>query len=339
MSLELALHLLVFDQDVDVAAVVGFAQSIAFVVVALHYVFVYHLVSTVCTVTSAIFPESTTTVKRALAQGFWSLCLWYLTNVRRVDFNVCGDAIDSESAVVLCNHQSLADHAALAHLATTVAREPLMVPRLNFFSWFTLWRVPTLKTLCNLAKNDENWELDQHLCRDTFEGVLASRHPEWIALFPEVNIWTPESHKLTQMQAGKYFLPSLVNVLYPRFSGLYNVMWAIHSIPNTFTRLYDVTVSYSGPDVPFGAVEEHAGSSIFAAPSLLEVLALRAPLTVNIHVKSRLLSRMPVKKRKIEKWLERAWVDKDKTLHLQKIGFMGQLTIDLRKSAVALSRQ
>lgn len=185
--------------------------------------------------------------------------------------------------------------------------------------------VPTLRTFFNLAKCDENWELDSLLCEKLFKPIFESGVPEWIVLFPEVNIWTQEDSNLVKKQCQKYFLPNLENVLYPRFSGFYNVMSTFDTNPNKFTRLYDITISYTRKIEPFGEVElrDHLPIPI-TPPSLLEFFTTNSDsgrnLEVNIHVKSKLLSRIPTKRRKIEKWLEKSWMEKDRILALQKLG-------------------
>lgn len=172
--------------------------------------------------------------------------------------------------------------------------------------------------MINLARSDENWELEDSLCKLMFKPILESNHPEWIALFPEVNICTQEINLLHNMQSQKYFLPVFENVLYPRFSGFYNVIFTLQSSPRTFTRLYDVTVWYTR-EKKMGSDELIDLKEQFRPPTLLECFASKSKITVQIHVKSKLLSSIPVKRSKIEKWLEKSWVDKDQRLSNEKL--------------------
>lgn len=129
------------------------------------------------------------------------------------------------------------------------------------------------------------------------------------------------------------------NVLYPRFSGAFNVMSVLDGTPNKFTRLYDVTITYSKvtTEEPFGSHEINSNMYSFTAPSLLDTFTLTSPLNVNVHLKSSLLSTVPVKRHKLEKWLEKTWVKKDRLIALQKIGYVDQLTSEIK--AQNLTRQ
>lgn len=164
-----------------------------------------------------------------------------------------------------------------------------------------VWRMPCFRVLCNMAKCDENWELDTSLLEPVFEEIQRSKFPEWIVLFPEVNIWTKEDAELQKLQCEKFYLPVLLNVLYPRFSGFYNVINALSSKSNfKFSKLYDISIIY------------HQKNRV--SPSLIGFFASEAPLTVTVHIKSKFLSRVPVKRSKLERYLEHAWVEKDRLL-------------------------
>ncbi|KAK6204641.1 uncharacterized protein RJT21DRAFT_132105 [Scheffersomyces amazonensis] len=239
----------------------------------------------------------------------------------KVKFQITGDDIDTDSAIILSNHVSLADHFVIAYLArnscTTTTdssklENSIVLPRVNFFSWFLVWRVPTWKVLFNMAKCDENWELDESLLDSVFYKVLHSRTPEWLIMFPEVNIFTHENALIQQQQSSKYCLPLLENVLYPRFSGIFNLVSAIQKSNNfKFTKIYDINLLYSR--------ESNNPKNIFITPTLFDIFTSSSPpITVHIFVKTRFLSRLPQKRSKVERYIEHAWVDKDKQLTEQK---------------------
>lgn len=210
--------------------------------------------------------------------------------------------MNHESAVLLSNHRSLVDHIVMAHLArvanASLDDNSVTLPRLNFYSWFHVWQVPTWRILFNIAKCDENWELDPTLAKRIFKKLLRSKFPEWVVLFPEVNIWSKESAELHREQSVNYYLPVFKNLLYPRFLGLYNVVTAFDKDNSKFTRMYDITIRY-------GEIE---------GPSLMEVFTTATPLQIKVHVKAKLFSRIPTKRDKLEKYLERVWVAKEKYL-------------------------
>ncbi|CUM64717.1 uncharacterized protein PRCAT00002327001 [Priceomyces carsonii] len=191
----------------------------------------------------------------------------------------------------------------------------LTLPRINFFSWFLIWSVPKIKILFNLAKCDENWELDKPLTELVFDNLFKSKRPEWIILFPEVNIWTEEASALQRRQSEKFYLPVLHNILYPRFSGFQNVISAINAKYNfKFTKLYDVTLNYYR--APKNSCTLDCLQPVNDRPrcpiSLIEAFASNSDITITVNVKTRAVARIPNKRNKLEKWLENVWIDKDK---------------------------
>lgn len=211
----------------------------------------------------------------------------------------------------------------------------LTLPRINFFTWFKLWRIPSIRVLINLAKCDENWELENTLSKIVFGKILRSKVPEWIVMFPEVNIWTDEDSSLQKIQSEKFYLPTLQNILYPRFSAFYNVVSTLNTKEySKFTQLYDVTVLYESKTTEVGKLANKPPTSAnievspsqksvnrelnLVSPSLLEIFSSRTPITIHIHVKSKRLLRVPTKRSKLEKWLENTWVEKDKFLEQWK---------------------
>lgn len=219
-------------------------------------------------------------------------------NFDRIKVTITGDQILPESAIVICNHQSLADYVFMVYLARSCGT---VHPQTNFFAWFSLWRVPTIKTLVNIFKCDENWELSPQLAEAIFRRAVISEAPEWVVLFPEVNIITPTTLYFQNLQSERYYLPRFTNVLYPRFSGLYNAAVAINIATSMkFTRLYDVTLNYDHP------------------MSLLALFSSSKRFQVRIHVKAKSLTHLPQKRSKMEKWLEKAWVEKEKQVGLME---------------------
>lgn len=230
-------------------------------------------------------------------------------NLNHVEFNISGDSITSESAIFISNHQSLVDHIAINQLArySYFTNNDLEIPMVNFFTWFLVWKTPTVRILLNLAKNDENWELDHQLSEVFFNKLITSKKTEWLVLFPEVNIFTSESSQLQKIQSQKFYLPVFNNLLYPRFSGLFNVVSTIKTNGNyKFNKLYDLTISY----YKLGESNE----KIYFCPSLLEIFSSNEKIFINIDVKFKNLTRVSNNRNKLEKWLEKTWIEKDHAL-------------------------
>lgn len=223
-----------------------------------------------------------------------------------------GDKLELESAVIISNHQSLGDHILMAFLARYVNNQEfkksnaegsnntsyfLTLPRINFFTWFSIWQIPNLNTWFNMFKSDENWEIESHLTKSLPHDQLHSKFIEWIVLFPEVNVFSERDLLLQNHSAKKYFLPPFTNVLYPRFSALANIIRGLASNNiNKFTRLYDITILYK------------------KQPSLLEFFISGNQIDVQVYIKKRLISKIPINRYKLEKYLEYTWVEKDKLI-------------------------
>ncbi|KAK6462276.1 hypothetical protein DFJ63DRAFT_152573 [Scheffersomyces coipomensis] len=302
------------ENDISLWETVVRAKAIFTLLVLAGYLFFYHFISIFCSMIHYAFPETSDEIKRIFASSFWNLCIYCLT-LNDFQFKVSGDELDPDSAILLSNHLSLADHFVMAYLAnysikktnSTNLENRIRLPRINFFSWFTIWRLPTLRIFFNMAKCDENWELDESILEVVFSEVLHSKTPEWLVLFPEVNILTEGNLLLQKQQSERLCLPVLNNLLYPRFSGIFNVVTAINKKNSfKFTKIYDITILYQRE----GCVE-----NIFRAPTLVETFASSSsPITVHIIVKARFLSRLPSKRAKLERYIEHAWIDKDKQL-------------------------
>lgn len=272
----------------------------------------YHYVSFCMSLMAIFLPDLAAYTKRLTANFLWRVCI-FLSELNRVTIECIGDEIDPFSAVLLANHQLLADYvvvAALAHKPRKDASGKKLIqreatPQVNFFTWFTLSRAPSVKTLINMLRCNENWELQLQQSDRLFRRVCASSAPEWVVLFPEVNIWTEETAYLQSIHSRRYFLPRMTLVLYPRFSSLYNTVWllrkerAFTKIPK-FTTLYDLLIVHSKP------------------VTLLEFFSCKGGHKVVVNVKQRSFQKVPLRRPKLEKWLENCWVEKNKQIRGMK---------------------
>lgn len=249
-----------------------------------------------CHFAAIFWPQKSTVAQRLKSQFYWYLAiLLMLLNI--VTVKITGDPIDLDSALLMANHQSLADHIVLAYLAQTGS--DTVVPQMNFFTWYLLWTVPCLRLCLNMFLCDENWELSRPMAKSLFLGLMRSDTSQWIVVFPEVNIWTPTSAYLQRLQETKYFLPQFDHLLYPRFPALFNAVSEVKSSGQAkFRKLYDVTITY----------QNHK------APTLAQFFASANPIQVTIHTKSILLLSIPSRRSKFESWLEKRWLEKDRRI-------------------------
>lgn len=301
----------------------------------------YLKLSVICSVVALLVPQTSESIKRLASFLFWNLCL-HLMHANGVEFAISGDELEPESSLVLANHRSLADYVVMAYLAKISVKDKtdnqsglssdllLWTPRVNFFSWFFVWRMPSLRILFNMMKCDENWELEPSLNASRLSGVFQKKSLEWIVLFPEINIFTQSSHFLQNQHSEKYFLPIFDCLLYPRFSPLYNVVQYMHWSGNfKFTKLYDLTISYHKSP----RLEDNFASQ--SPVTLMDIFSSSQKIIVHVHVKTRMITGIPLKRKKLEKWLEKVWQEKNKTL--QKLERTKFETANFEKQALQLA--
>ncbi|CAH2352620.1 hypothetical protein CLIB1423_07S03730 [[Candida] railenensis] len=80
MSKDLLSHIGMFEQDFDLATIARYTKVLYFFSVLIQYVIFYHVVSFLVDLVGPFFPEATLGVKRAVAAGFWDLCIYILVS-------------------------------------------------------------------------------------------------------------------------------------------------------------------------------------------------------------------------------------------------------------------
>lgn len=188
----------------------------------------------------------------------------------------------------------------------------IMIPKVNFFTWYELWTVPTINYFKHIFQADENWEMDGETLVSIFHRLLDSPSTDgtqWIATFPEVNIFTEKDLKMQNILGEKHYLPTFENVLYPRFGSFANAIGGLYK--TKYTRLYDITIIYYNREKTTGKIID------FKSPSLLNILGVRdsnIETVILVHIAGKFLSHIPLKRSKLEKYLESRWIKKDKLI-------------------------
>ncbi|AOA64610.1 hypothetical protein PP7435_CHR4-0245 [Komagataella phaffii CBS 7435] len=323
----------IFDKDRKFVAY-KYSHALVPLGILVFYVVIYHILSFTLIVPKLAFAETADRFRRRSAANFWRLAN-YMLKLNCVKIEITGDELEVDSAVLLSNHRSIADYIVISALAQSLedkGRPEIDLVSVKFFSWFSLWGLPNLNVFNNILSCDENWELDTSTTYNTFNPSVVSTKPEWISVFPEVNIWSAENNELLNELNEKYYLPKLQNVLYPRFSSTFNVINGLYK--SSFSKLYDITILYykkkaadpqkivkmSQTETAIqlessGEPDEMVRTTLFDSPSLLQVLGeYPSSFVVRVHVKLKALPRIPLKRKKLEKWLEKEWVEKDKLL-------------------------
>lgn len=189
--------------------------------------------------------------------------------------------------------------------------------RVNFFTWFLIWRVPGVRLLRHMMHCDENWELEQEYALAKMAKILESKFTEWVVIFPEVNIWTNESANAQQRMATRYCLPRLENLLYPRYSALYNVVQSVSLIDKCpLEDLYNISISYR--------FSNDQGEYSSANPTLFNIFCSHSSIYVLIHVSHTRIEKLPTRRSRFERYVERMWIFKDSVvgeLYRQEVVF------------------
>lgn len=188
----------------------------------------------------------------------------------------------------------------------------MLIPKINFFTWYEIWCVPTPNYFKHISQADENWELDGETLVSIFQDYLDSpgtNSTQWLTLFPEVNIFTEKDSRMQNISGERHYLPQFQKVLYPRFGGFANAIGGLYK--TKYTRLYDITTIYYTRNKITGAIVD------FKPPSLLGILGVKdnyIETVIFVHVAGKFLNRVPLKRNKLEKYLENRWIKKDKLI-------------------------
>ncbi|GME86402.1 unnamed protein product [Ambrosiozyma monospora] len=190
------------------------------------------------------FPTARISYDNTCACGFWTLCL-YILELNGVQVIITGDELELDNSLVISNHASLVDYLIFPFLTLKSIEHQfpdnkptedkidkkekkdkytklmdlreriickdltsnLLIPKMNFFTWFHIWNMPSLKLFKNISETDENWELDSNTLHSIFKNYLddsdASESPSWLVSFPEVNIFTEADLKIQSELSDK----------------------------------------------------------------------------------------------------------------------------------------
>lgn len=165
----------------------------------------------------------------------YQLCLVEMTfrneNVRVL---LTGEALDfpenletSRTSLIIANHRSIMDYTLVNFLVQGKRgipareylwdlarfREPAFVSKLKFVSWGCVTNMPTFGLLAKILSGDENVSVES----SQLKKYLQEGGDHTLAVFPEVNVLTPELRLVQRKLTKDYYLPQLNNVLYPRF--------------------------------------------------------------------------------------------------------------------------
>jgi 1-acyl-sn-glycerol-3-phosphate acyltransferase len=153
--------------------------------------------------------------------------------------------VETENAIVIANHQSMADipcMMALAHLKKSTGKT-------KFFAKYPLKWVPGIgwgMQFNNYIFLKRDWMRDANSVLNTFQTLRQDQIPFWLINFPEGTRVTPEKLTKSQAFARQRNLKVLNNLLIPRTKG---VTSTIAGLRGHFDAFYDMTIAF-GKKVP-----------------------------------------------------------------------------------------
>ncbi|CCH41206.1 putative membrane protein [Wickerhamomyces ciferrii] len=280
-------------------------------------------------------------IKLIISLWFWQ-SLIYLINKRKIKIIISGldlnndleklKILNESNCLCLSNHRSLFDFILIYYIKTLVAKKSNHAANngnttldsidLNFINWNSIWRIPSLHTIWNFLTNDENWVIQPNQLELQLNQIINQNNEltdlksNWFIHFPEVNIINDYSLALQNQQLDQYLIPKLNETLYPRFKNFNNIV-------STITKINNNTASSSSNQfknlIDFSIVYYNPLQNNFKNPNLFEILTLKQPFfIINIDIKFKLISKLPLREKKLEKWLEHLWLEKDKTIEMMQ---------------------
>lgn len=232
-------------------------------------------------------------VNRTCAQVWWGMCVLGSESLYGIRPVITGDPIpDRENAVVVANHQQMADILALMMLGWRKKR----LGDMKYFVKDVLKYVPGIgwgMVFLDCLFLKRNWEQDQTTIHATFDRFLVENIPVWLVSFVEGTRITPAKLARSQQYARQKGLPVFENVLLPRTKGFLATLQAMR---RHLDAVYDVTIAY--PD---------------GIPTWWQYLGGWVRV-IHVHVRRYPIAELPTEAEPLSAWLVDRFGEKDRYL-------------------------
>ncbi len=228
-----------------------------------------------------------------IAGCWWGLCVVLARRLHGARVVISGDPLpEREDAIVVANHQQMADIPQLMALA-----RPLH--RLGHLKWFVKDPIKWVPGVgwgmlflgCIFVKR--SWTRDKESVQATFGHVVRHRLPLWLISFVEGTRITPSKLKRARQWASGQGLWEPRHVLMPRTKGF---AASVQGLREHAAAVYDVTIGYVG-----------------GVPTLWQYSLGYAPV-VHLHVRRFAMDRLPEDHEALSAWLMERWREKDALL-------------------------
>lgn len=228
-----------------------------------------------------------------IADTWWSILVLWQRHVLQMKIVFSGDTLPRErSAMIIGNHQAMADIPALLDLAKRTGT----LSGVKFFVKQELGWVPGLgwgMKFLDFLFVKRSWAEDAAFVRRMFARLRTYESPVWVFNFPEGTRMRPKKLAKSQAFAEKHGYPRLEHLLLPRSKGF---VATIESLRDRFDGVYDCTIGF-----PHGV------------PTLFQYM--RGVVSeVHVHVHRFPIHTLPLSESDLEKWLVDRFVEKDKLL-------------------------
>ncbi len=177
------------------------------------------------------------------AHLWWGWCTSAVQILHGIRLEITGDDIPRhENAVVILNHQSMADITVLLMYAKAKGR-------LGDMKWFVkdvLKYVPGVgwgMVFLDCLFIKRNWTDDKNKIQAVFQKVIRYKIPVWVISFLEGTRFTQAKKERSQAYAAKQGMPLLNHVLLPRTKGFVST---VQGLGDHAHAVYDMTIGYIG---------------------------------------------------------------------------------------------
>jgi 1-acyl-sn-glycerol-3-phosphate acyltransferase len=232
-------------------------------------------------------------INRFAADTWWGWCVLASRHIHAIDVVVTGDPIpDRENAIVIANHQQMADITFLFFLAR-------QKERLGDLKWIVKdvfkyvpavgWGMLFLD--CVFVKRD--WTRDRASIDRTFSHLVRDAVPMWLISFPEGTRLTPDKLAASREYAAEHGLAPLEHLLVPRSKGF---VASVTGLRSHVTAVYDVTIGYEG-----------------GVPTLWQYVKGYAK-RAHLHVRRWPVAELPTDEDAVGAWLQARYQEKDRLL-------------------------
>jgi 1-acyl-sn-glycerol-3-phosphate acyltransferase len=227
------------------------------------------------------------------ADTWWGWCVTLAQRLHGTHLIVTGDPVPpEESAVVVVNHQQMADIVFLMMYARSKGR-------LGEMRWFVKdqlkwvpgvgWGLYLLGTF--FVKRD--WSEDQARIEQTFASFRRDRIPLWLLLFVEGTRLRPAKLERSRAYARERGLEPLAHLLFPRAKGF---VGSILGLRDRLDAVYDVTIGYE--------------DGVPTLWQLMQGFVTRA----HLHVRRFPIVDLPAGEDELSRWLIERFYEKDALL-------------------------